>query len=67
MMLGYKNTMNLVELRELSLRRLQYLFFSLMLVCIIILVWFPSHWVQIVGTAVLLLIAGAACKSGRSE
>lgn len=62
-----RNDLNIHELRELGLRRLQYLFFILALVCIIVLVWFPEKWAQIVGTAVLLLIAGVACKSGRER
>lgn len=62
-----RSDLNLHEMRELGLRRLQYLFFILMLVCIIVLIWFPSNWGQIVGTAALLLVAGALCKSGRER
>jgi energy-coupling factor transporter transmembrane protein EcfT len=62
-----RNDLNIHELRELGLRRLQYLFFILFLLCIIAIVWLPTMWAQIAGTAVLLLIAGAACKSGRER
>lgn len=66
-MIGYRNDFNIHELRELGLRRLQYLFFILFLLCIIMLIWFSGYWLQIVGTAVCLLVAGAACKSGRAR
>lgn len=62
-----RSDLNIYEMRELGLRRLQYLFFILVLVCIIVLIWFPANWGQIVGTAVCLLVAGAACKSGREK
>lgn len=68
--------MNLLELRnELVFRRehrrlvllltLQYIFWTVMLACMIALIWNPIHWIQIVATVVLLLFAGGACKSGR--
>ena len=62
-----KTDLNPYELRELGLRRLQYFFFSLVLVCIIVLIWFPTYWGQLVGTAASLLVAGALCKSGRAK
>lgn len=62
-----RSDLNIHELRLLGLRRLQYLFFILFLVCIIMLIWFPGYWLQIAGTAVCLLVAGAACKSGRER
>jgi hypothetical protein len=62
-----RNDLNIHELRLLGLRRLQYFFFILALVCIIVLIWYPGNWLQIVITAALLLVAGALCKSGRER
>ena len=62
-----RNDLNIYELRELGLRRLQYFFFIAFLACMIAVVWVPLMWFQLVGTAVLMLIAWAACKSGREK
>lgn len=42
--------------------RLQVLFLIAMLTCMIAIVWFPGNWVQLAVNAVLLLVAGAACR-----
>jgi len=52
--------------RQVLLMTLQYIFWTLMLCCMIAVIWNPSYWVQIVATVVLLLFAGGACKAGRS-
>jgi len=44
---------------------LQYVFFIAALACMIAIVWNLSEWIRIAVTVVLLLFAGAACKSGR--
>jgi hypothetical protein len=51
--------------REVWLTILQYVFFIAALACMIVIVWNLSEWIQIAVTGVLLLFAGAACKSGR--
>ncbi len=58
--------MDFIERRLVELRRLQYVFFTLALACMIALIWFFTWWLQIAGTTLLLLIAGAVCKSGRN-
>lgn len=50
---------------SLVLFYLQCLFFVMALACMILIVWNPLNWLQIAVTIVLLLLAGAACKSGR--
>lgn len=62
-----RSDLNIYELRALGLRRLQYFFFISFLLCIIACIWLPMYWPQIAGTAVLVLIAGGLCKSGRGE
>lgn len=44
---------------------LQIIFFTAALACMIAIVWNLSDWIRIAVTVVLLLFAGAACKSGR--
>lgn len=44
---------------------LQYIFFTAAIVCIIMGIWNPVIWIQAAVTAVVLLFAGAVCKSGR--
>lgn len=53
--------------RELSaLFYLQLLFFTAALACMIAIVWNLTDWIRIAVMVVLLLFAGAACKSGRT-
>lgn len=47
---------------KIWLFRLQLLFLTAMLACMIAIVWFPGNWVQLAVNAVLLLVAGAACR-----
>lgn len=47
------------------LATLQYVFLTLMLACMIAVIWFPVYWFQLMATSVLLLFAGGACKAGR--
>lgn len=58
--------MNIFERQALWLAGLQYLFLLAFVACMIVLIWMPGYWLQLAGTAVTLLIAGAVCKSGRS-
>lgn len=47
------------------LMTLQYIFFTVAVACIIVLAWFPAIWIPAAVTTVVLLLAGAVCKSGR--
>jgi hypothetical protein len=51
---------------EMTLLYLSIIFFTAALACTIAIVWNPTYWVQIAVTDVLLLVAGAACKGGRT-
>jgi len=53
--------------RQVWLTILQYLFWIAAVGVMIALIWNPLNWIQIVATVVLLLFAGGACKSGRSQ
>lgn len=45
---------------------LQVIFLSLGLGCMIAIAWIPANWIQLAVTAVLLLLAGATCRHGRT-
>lgn len=57
--------MHRTQVSHFWLMTLQYIFLTVAIACIIAIVWFPERWIPAAVTAVVLLIAGAACKSGR--
>lgn len=61
----YEYDVRRAHLSKLWLMTLQYVFWTASVGCMIILIWNPLNWLQIVATAVLLLFAGGACKQGR--
>jgi uncharacterized membrane protein len=52
--------------QQSALFYLQLVFFTAALACMIAIVWNLSEWIRIAVMVVLLLFAGAACKSGRT-